>query len=194
MNTTRTSLLVRIKNQEDATAWSEFDTLYRPILFRYALTRGLDEADAEDVVQHCMAAVHRHIRAFEYDPRKGRFRGWLSTIASNYITSLHRKRREPVTPNDVLGQIPNRDTAPDEAFARLWLEEHLKRCLERVRSETDEDTFQAYYRYVIEEWPAHKVCEAFQINAARLYKIKWRLTRKLQEHMQELLGEDESAS
>ncbi len=67
MNTTRISLLLRIKDLKDADAWAEFDAIYRPILSRFAAARGLQEADVDDVVQHCMTAIHAHIKAFEYD-------------------------------------------------------------------------------------------------------------------------------
>ena len=46
------------------------------MLMRFAKGRGLDHAGAEDVTQHCMAAVSKHIERFDYDPRKGRFKGW----------------------------------------------------------------------------------------------------------------------
>ena len=188
MNTTRTSLLIRIKDRGDCQAWTEFDAIYRPILLRYSLSHRLDEADAEDVVQHCMAAVQKHIGDFEYDPSKGRFRSWLRTIANNHIRSLCRKRREPIADSGVLGEVQNRDTSPEDAFARLWMEEHLKHCLNRLRAATDPLSFRAYCRYVIDEWPVRKVCQELRIDQARLYKIKWRLTHKLEQHMQDLLG------
>lgn len=194
MNTTQTSLLIRIKDHRDSRAWIEFDAIYRPILFRFAVSCGLDEADADDVVQHCLTAVQKHIKDFRYDPTRGRFRSWLRTIANNRIRSLRKKRCEANAGSSAFNQIPNKDTSPEEAFARLWMEEHLKHCVHRVRAATDEPSFQAFYKYVIDECPVSEVCREFQIDRARLYKIKWRLTQKLQQYMHDLLGADESIS
>ena len=91
---TRASLLLRIKDRSDAQAWHEFDVLYRPMLNRFARSRGLNDADAEDVVQHCMMAVQKHIAHFEYDPTQGRFKGWLRTLVNNRIRNLLRDRKE----------------------------------------------------------------------------------------------------
>ena len=190
MNTTQASLLLRIKDRRDKQAWTEFDAIYRPLLQRFALSCGLGEADAEDVVQHCMESVQKHIEEFRYDPTRGRFRGWLRTIASNRIRTLRRRRIEASAGSGAFDNIPNDDTSPEDAFARLWMEEHLKHCLDRVRSETDDRSFRAFVKYVIDEHPVSEVCRHFEIDRARLYKFKWRITQRLQQHMQEILGSD----
>ena len=94
MDTTRKSLLLKIKNRDDSGAWREFVSLYRPILLRFARARGLDADSAEDVAQHCLEAIVRHINSFEYDPQKGGFKKWLRTLVNNRIRSLFRKKRE----------------------------------------------------------------------------------------------------
>ena len=93
MDTTRASLLLRIKNQRDAKAWAEFDSIYRPILRRYANAWRLPEEEAQDVIQNCMLAIHKHIAGFDYDPKKGRFRAWLKTMVCNRVKNLLRDRR-----------------------------------------------------------------------------------------------------
>ena len=37
MDTTRPSLLLRIRDRGDAGAWRTFDAIYRPMLYRFAL-------------------------------------------------------------------------------------------------------------------------------------------------------------
>ena len=61
---TRVTLLHRIKDPDNIRAWEEFDAIYRPMLERFAMGRGLDHAAAEDVVQQCMTAIQRVIGAF----------------------------------------------------------------------------------------------------------------------------------
>ena len=92
MDTTRATLLERIRDRADTNAWGQFDAIYRPMLMRFAQGRGLSLSQAEDVTQHCMAAVHKHIDEFEYDPSKGRFRGWLRTLVNNRVRDMGRLR------------------------------------------------------------------------------------------------------
>jgi RNA polymerase sigma-70 factor (ECF subfamily) len=183
--------LLRIQNRADATAWREFDAIYRPLLHRYAKARGLDDAEAEDVTQHCMAAISAHIGSFEYDPAKGRFKGWLRTLVNNRVRNLIRDRRERIAESKDFKRVQVRELAPDEVFDRLWRKAHLKHCLELVRAEVESSTFRAFQYYAVQEWPLERVCQELGMTANQVYKIKWRVTQKLAEKMKELLGDTE---
>ena len=45
--TTRPSLLVRLRDPQDALAWGQFVDLYAPLVYGYARKRGLQDADAQ---------------------------------------------------------------------------------------------------------------------------------------------------
>jgi RNA polymerase sigma-70 factor (ECF subfamily) len=55
--TTRISLLMRVRDHGDRQAWTDFVTLYRPVSYRFARRRGLQEADAQDLTQSVLTAV-----------------------------------------------------------------------------------------------------------------------------------------
>lgn len=191
MDTTRASLLFRVKDLRDAAAWAEFDSIYRPLLERFARRCGLRDAEVEDLVQQCMAAIQQHIGGFEYDASKGRFKGWLRTMLNNRVRNLRRGRHDRPAETGELTALPTREPEPDEVFDKLWMEEHLRHCLRQIRSEVDETTFSAFRRYVLEEQPVKAVCTDLGLTAAQLYKIKWRLTRRLGELLKDLLGTEE---
>ncbi|MFM2216331.1 MAG: hypothetical protein RL240_649 [Planctomycetota bacterium] len=46
---TSESLILRLNNQQDVAAWNEFQAIYRPVVLRMALRRGLQLADADDL-------------------------------------------------------------------------------------------------------------------------------------------------
>lgn len=190
MDTTRASLLLRIRDRRNADAWREFDAIYRPLLSKYARLRGLDEAECDDIVQHCMAAVHAHIDSFDYDPSRGRFKGWLRTLVNNRVRNLFRDRREQLAQSKDFRRVQEREETPDEAFEKIWLEEHLRHCLHSVCAEVEEATFIAYRRLVLEGWPVARVCDEMQMTQNQVYKIKWRVTQKLDEKMRAILGDD----
>ena len=183
MDTTRASLLVRVRDPQNSQAWRQFDAIYRPMLYRFARARGLDHADAEDIVQQCMGAVQKYIREFDYDPARGRFKGWLRTMLNNRVRNLAKARHEQVAESQDFKRPQHREESPDETFERLWMQEHLRHCLRELESEVESSTFQAYQAYVIEERPVEEVCRELNMTANQLYKIKWRVTQRLGEKM-----------
>lgn len=189
--TTRTTLLLRIKNGDDSAAWREFDGIYRPFLFRYARSKGLGEVDAEDVVQHCMAAIHRHAAGFDYDPHKGRFKSWLRTLVNNRIRNLFRDRKEQIAESRDFKELCAKEPSPDEGFDKLWQQEHLKHCLRLIKNQIEESTLKAFQTYVLEERPVDEVCKELNMTRNQVQLIKWRVTTKLSHHMKELLGEED---
>ena len=58
---TRDSLLLQIQSQENKEAWEEFVEIYRPIIYRVAVSRGLQHADALDLVQTVFVSVANSI-------------------------------------------------------------------------------------------------------------------------------------
>ena len=66
IDTTRVTLLARLRDAGDAGAWSQFHQLYGPVIYRYARRRGLQDADAADLTQDVLREVSQSIDRFEY--------------------------------------------------------------------------------------------------------------------------------
>src|SRR5262245_55345823 len=93
---TRYSLLARLADPADDAAWQAFQAAYEPAIYRYARSRGLQEADALEVVQEVMVAVHRAVAEWKPTHRAGSFRRWLGEAARRLTLRAlsQRKRRE----------------------------------------------------------------------------------------------------
>src|SRR2546421_12766576 len=120
---TRASLLVRLRDAADADVWRQFVQLYAPLVYRYARNHRLQDADAADLTQEVLRAVHRGIEKLEYAPQLGSFRGWLFTLAHHRLCDfLTRRQRQAqgsggTTADGMLQEIP----APQED---LWNREY----------------------------------------------------------------------
>ncbi len=191
MDTTRPSLLIRIRDGTDRTAWDEFDSIYRPLLHRIALARGLDAAAAEEATQQCMAAVNRYIGGFEYEPKRGKFKGWLATMVNNRIKNMLRDRRDIQAQTKDFAELHDQGPSPADVFDKLWRQEHLRHCLRLIKGEVDESTFKAFVAYVMEEQPVERVCEEFNMTPNQVHAIKSRMTRRIRQRMTDLLGDED---
>ncbi len=54
---TRDSLLLRLADAADHEAWCQFTAIYRPLIYRVARRRGLQDADAQDLAQQVLLSV-----------------------------------------------------------------------------------------------------------------------------------------
>src|ERR1700685_2729121 len=90
---TRASLLVRIRDGQDVEAWRQFTRVYSPVVYGFARKRGLQDADAADLMQEMLRSVAVHVGRLEYDPKRGTFRSWLFTVTRNKLYSFLNGRR-----------------------------------------------------------------------------------------------------
>src|SRR5947208_4240601 len=93
---TRASLLVRLRDPNDADAWTEFVRLYAAVIYGFARKRGLQDADAADMMQEVLRSVSGAVGRLEYDRARGTFRGWLFTVVRNKVFNFLDGRRHRV--------------------------------------------------------------------------------------------------
>src|SRR5690348_14597759 len=82
---TQPSLLSRVRNPSDDQAWREFELKYRELILRFCRRQGMQQADAEDVIQIVLANLLRSLPNFLYDRNRGRFRDYLYRSVRNAI-------------------------------------------------------------------------------------------------------------
>ncbi len=70
---TSESMLLRVRDPQDQSAWDRFDALYRPVVYRVARRAGWQHSDAEDLTQRVMVSVAKAIPDWQRDPNKVAF-------------------------------------------------------------------------------------------------------------------------
>src|ERR1700757_5531480 len=90
---TRASLLLRLRDPRDGSAWGEFVDLYAPLVYGYIRKQGLQDADAADLTQDVLGAVAGAVDRLEYDPARGAFRNWLFTVVRRKLMDWRRAQR-----------------------------------------------------------------------------------------------------
>lgn len=191
---TRPSLLIAIRDTGNQAAWSEFVGVYTPLVFHHCVRRGLQAADAADVAQEVMKAVSGAIARFEYDRKKGSFRGWLLTVTRSKLANFFaaRARRGTETGETSVVELVSPEASPAESAD--WDREYESRLLawamDRVRPEFQESTWLAFVRTAVEERPVAEVATELGISAGAVYIARSRVTARLRRAVAEVDAEE----
>jgi len=189
---TSPSLLLRIRSSVDHNAWDEFFEIYAPVVRIYCRQRKIQPADVEDIVQDVMSRVARSIKSFDYDPGKGRFRGWLGTVAANQIKSFLNGKsnenggmpREAFSSQDVWSD-------PDSDWVDLFYERVFQVACNRCRAEFVEQTWACFESTWVRNESASDVANSFGIPVHSVYVNKSRVLKRLESEVK-LLADDMS--
>ena len=185
---TRQSLLFRIRDAADAGAWSEFLTLYRPVIYRITRRRGWQDADAQDLAQIVLAKVASKIESFDPDgPAK--FRTWLSRVCQNAITDeLRRRRDEPRGAGDEVAELCG-DSAhlviADGEFAKEERRAIFRWAAKHVSAEFEANSWKAFSRTTIDNVSAQQVAQELGMSVGAVYTARSRVMRKLKQKVRE---------
>lgn len=192
---TRPSLLVRLRDAEDAQAWSQFVDLYAPLVYGFARKHGLQDADAADLTQEVLGAVAGAVKRLEYDPQRGSFRGWLFTIVRNHLRKflVRQSRQCQASGGSSVQNLLNEQSAREEDQAALWDQEHERRLFawaaEQVRRSFQDSTWQAFWQTAVEGKSGKEVARGLGLTVAAVYLAKSRVMARLKEQIQQLQGE-----
>jgi RNA polymerase sigma-70 factor (ECF subfamily) len=191
---TRASLLVRIRDGQDQDAWREFVQVYAPAVYNFGRQRGLQDADAADLMQDVMRSVAGALERLNYDPRRGNFRGWLYTIARNKLYNFLDSRRRRAQATGDSGMQQRLEEQADTASADAdWDREYERRladfAMQRVRPEFQEATWQAFWLTAVEGLEARAAGAQLGLSPGAVYVAKSRVLARLRKEVQTLQGE-----
>jgi len=192
---TRQSLLERLKRWDDQESWRDFFNLYWGLLYSAAIKSGLNDSEAQDVVQDTIIQVAKKIGGFRYDPMVDSFKGWLLYLTRKRIALEYRKRaRDRIQPQAEAGEaetliegIPDPSGSDLDAFwEEEWARTMWEAALTRVKEQVTLKQFQLFDLYVIKERPAMEVAQALGVTVAQVYLAKHRISTQLKKELAQL--------
>ena len=183
---TRNSLLLRVKDHRDHAAWEEFLAIYRPVVHRFGRQHGLQDADAQDLVQNVLSAVAHQIEQWHPDRSRGRFRTWLLKIAFNQTMTIFRRQRKDVAQGGTTGSIAIQ-SMPEEASALHlnYRREVFRQIAAEIRQEFEEATWQAFWMTAVDNCSVANVAERLQLTVGAVYTARSRIFRRLRDRVRE---------
>ena len=184
---TRQSLLSRLKDEKDSESWKTFFDTYWKLIYHTALKAGLNDAEAQDVVQETVISVAKNMPEFKYDPQKGSFKAWLLRLTKWRITDQFRKRQKLIQPPGRALRADETGTSglekiADPAVSALeqgwdaeWEQTLFEAAIERVKKKVEAKNYQIFDLYVRKKWPVLKVARTLSVNPGKVYLIKHRI-------------------
>lgn len=188
MRTTRASLLQRVRDPEDRDAWLEFYEIYAPLLYRFARGRGLSPSDAEEVRDQCLEVLSRRMPEFDYDRTRGRFKGWLFTMAQARVVDLVRLRRASRLSTDEMRSVADARTDPRQLWEEAWRREHLRFAMDRARLRVSALTWNIF-ELLLQDVAVPDVCRDLGVNRNQVYKARGRVLTEVRALVAELESE-----
>ncbi len=190
---TRPSLLVRLRDARDEDAWGEFTAVYEPVIYRMTQRRGMQDADAREVVQEVLMSVATAIDRFDIEG-VGSFRGWLSRITRNATVDRFRtlaSRHETIDASGVLRRLDEvaGNTRLVDEFEADRRQQLFRWAASQMRRRTGEVNWMAFWKSSIEGQPIHDVASELGITEGAVYVARCRIIKRIRDMVQERLSE-----
>jgi RNA polymerase sigma-70 factor (ECF subfamily) len=199
---TRQSLLSRLKDCEDQEGWREFFDTYWRLIYKVAREGGLDDSQAQDVVQTTFIYLTRRMPKFQYDRARGSFKAWLLRVTRSRISIL---RRGPGAKEAALhGFDPEEDEAslweslPDpsadvleEIWQREWEENLIQTALRRIRVKVSAHQLLTFEMAVLRGVPLTQVARTLEVSLMQVYLARHRVGKLFKAEVDRLRRETE---
>jgi len=194
---TRDSLILRLPDSMDIEAWEQFVQIYEPLIYRLARSRGLQEADAREVVQEVLLSVTRSVKDWKLDSEKGRFRDWLFIVARNLMIKFltRRKHRSIGTGDSRIADLLNQQAAPNadatEEFDLEFRREIFRIAASTVRGQVKAQTWEAFTLTSIEGQTTEEVAHSLAMSTGAVHIARSRVRGRLRREVERMSLERE---
>jgi len=185
---TRHSLIARLPQGGDED-WADFEKIYKPAVYGYLKKRGLQDADADEVVQD----VFLHLsRQESYDPQV-RFRSILFTVTKRRMIDFFRKQKRTIRGSGetwVRDRIEQIEAQPEIDWELEYQQHLLSVATAKVKDEylsrNNESAFCAYEETQIKERKAKEVAKELELTPAAVRMGCTRIRKRIRECIDEL--------
>ena len=189
---TRSSLIAQVQSPEDREAWDQFVLIYRPVIYRLARRRGMQDADAQDLSQDVLIRISKSIKGW-VPQEVVRFRHWLRKVANNAIVTALTKSKPLGIVNgsaaeQILAETPEASAVTSELQDECFREQYL-RAAAIVKVDVSPATWAAFEQTVIQGQCCEDAAESLGKSLGTIYAARSRILKRLQFEVQRLEGD-----
>ncbi len=194
---TRASLLSRLKNLDDADSWKTFFDTYWKMIYSVARRAGLNDAEAQDIVQETIVSVAKSMPEFRYDPKIGSFKGWLSNVTRRRIIDRLRKREyqkdgerfpreERLRTSLAEEQVDPAGLELESMWESEWAIHAMETAMEKAKRQVSSAHYQIFLLHVVKSMPARQVAKKLDVKLPEVYFAKYKVGRLIRKEIKQL--------
>jgi RNA polymerase sigma-70 factor (ECF subfamily) len=175
--------------------WEQFYQVYSPVIERFARACGLPETDVHDCVQDVWSALCKDLPNLQYDPSRGKFRGWLNTLVYRKAVDLIRQRvrhtSEQLSTVVEAGREPS-DSAPnaEAEYERTWKRELARTAMAHLRQVVSQNNYSVIHMRSIEGRTVEDVAAALHMTVGDVRVTHHRMKQRLRTILKRYAAED----
>ena len=187
---TRSSVLRAVADTENNAAWNRLFDLYAGFVYSIARSKGLNDADADDIVQVVFSDLARNLPTFKYDRERGRFRSYLAGLVHwRVMDRLKAVKRDADLKADFWEEMKSAGQGDDDFAKREWQSAAMEEALRRIKPDVRPEHYAAFVASAVEGQDTESVMKLYGLSRDNLYQIRARLTEKLRETTAAVLAE-----
>jgi RNA polymerase sigma-70 factor (ECF subfamily) len=193
MSDTSVSLLDRLRLAPSESLWKRLVDLYTPLIQDWLRRQGVQQSDADDLVQEVLTVLMRELPRFQHNGRPGAFRSWLRVVSVHRLRDFWRSRRlRPAAGGGSdFAELIEQMEDPDSGLSRIWDQEHdrhvARRALELIQSDFAPSTWRAFHSVVIEGRKEAAVAAELGISTNAVFIAKSRVLARLRQEIKGLV-------
>ena len=179
---TPASLLLRVRDHSDETAWEEFVQIYSPIVYEFIRRRSIQASDAADITQEVLLRLARCIKDFQYDSTRGLFRDFVARIVINEIRrQIHKDGRRPHSSDLLDHQVEETQTHSEwnEHFQQAIFQTAMQRC----QPHYSDQTWELFQRSWVSDEPIESVIKNTGCSREQVYVARSRVLKRLRQEV-----------
>lgn len=187
---TSESLILRIRDPQDALAWSQFMAIYQPVVYRLSRQRGLQHADAEDLCQQVFLSVAKAVENWEAQKDGARFRNWLGRVTRNAIlNAITRAKPDRATGassvQDLLLDVPDCGDVTTALLNESRLEAY-RWAAGQVQAEFSASTWTMFHETTIGGRSIADVAKTLGSSSGAVYVARCRVMQRIRAKVNEV--------
>ena len=191
---TRHSLIIRLKDQRNDLAWTEFVCAYEPFLMRLVRKQGTPERHVADVSQQLLIAIAKSVDGWKPDGKVASFRRWLGRVARNVVIKFMVRERKQITGQGGSDFLTLTEEMPDASIgaeqARRYEQELILWAAELVRGEFRETSWRAFWETQVEGRSVAEVSAELGVTTGSIYMSRSRIFARIRSHIEEVLDDE----
>ncbi len=172
----------RVQERTWRQAWDRFHLLYAPLVERIVAACDVPQSDFRDCVQEVWMEIVRKLPSLNYDPQRGRFCSWLSTVTRRKVLHLLRRRgrRTPtVKIDEVELHLCDPDQDPAVIYQRSQEREYVRAAMSELRRRVSPTNYRVLHLYWIDDHSVPEIAERLDLSHQQVWYRNHRTKRKL---------------